>query len=91
MTDVNETTSETPHYAVYWKAWAGLLIITLAMLKLDSPTIVVLGITIKAFLILLVFMHLLREHKDIAITVGVGIFATVFVMFAVMGFDARGW
>lgn len=87
---MSEHTATAPHYGTYWKAWLVLLAITAAMLFVQSPGIVILGITLKALIILLVFMHLKNEHKDIVATVGAGIFATALVMYFLMAWDASG-
>ncbi len=80
----------TPHYGVYWKAWGVLLGITLVMLYVHSAPVIMIGIAAKALIILMWFMHLKTEHKDLVTTVVVGIFATSLVMYYLMAWDARG-
>lgn len=79
-----------PHYGVYWKAWLFLLVVTVAMLFINNPFVVIVGITVKALVILTFFMHLREEHRDISLTVAIGGFATALVMYFLMRFDALG-
>mgnify|MGYP002725865931 CR=1 FL=1 len=79
-----------PNYGTYWKAWAFLLVVTIAMFFIENPMVVIVGITVKALVILTWFMHLKEEHRDISLTVGIGVFATALVMYYLMAFDAAG-
>jgi cytochrome c oxidase subunit IV len=80
-----------PHaaYQTYWLAWVSLLVITVAMVYSGRPFLLVTGMTAKAAIIGLWFMHLRYERLDLVLCVVVGIFATALVLFLLMVPDGR--
>jgi caa(3)-type oxidase subunit IV len=59
------TGSEYRNYALYWKAWAALLAITLLMVFLHSHVgMIIVGMIAKATIIMAWFMHLKAEKLD---------------------------
>ena len=50
--------------ALYWKAWATLLAITLMMIFFTSTGMIVVGMLAKATIIMAWFMHLKYEKLD---------------------------
>ncbi len=76
------------HYKSYWTAWGILLAITLAMLAVEHPAIVLIGIVAKATIIMMWFMHLKDEFRDHATIVVTGIFGTCLIMYFLLAHDA---
>jgi hypothetical protein len=76
-------------YRNYWIAWAILLAITLLMLIVGNPLLLIVGITVKASIIALWFMHLKFERRDFLLYVLLGLFATSVVMIWLIYLDGR--
>ena len=74
-------------YRKYWIAWFVLLIITLAMIFVGSPTVLILGMTCKATIICLWFMHLRYEHIELVLSVLIGIFGTSLILYLLIAPD----
>ena len=87
---MTETTSPAGHahagspHLTYWKAWGALLVITLAMILMSNPMLIVVGMTIKAMIIVLWFMHLKQERFDFILYVLLSTFGTALVMFGLI-------
>jgi len=82
---MSETTTSSPSYARYWKAWAALLVITLLMVF--QPThwpVIVVGIGVKLAIIASVFMHLTDETVDFVILVGFSILFFALILFGLI-------
>lgn len=71
-------------YRTYWIAWLVLLGITLAMIFVGNPTVLIAGMSLKAAIICLWFMHLRYEHRDLLLTVLIGLFATAMVLYGLI-------
>lgn len=71
-------------YRHYWITWVGLLILTLVMVAISSPTLLLIGITIKASVIMWIYMHLKQEHVALVISVVFGIFVTSMILFLLL-------
>jgi hypothetical protein len=74
-------------YRKYWTAWFVLLGITVAMLFLADPAILISGISIKAAIILLWFMHLKDERPAFTVTILASIFFCALILFALIAPD----
>ncbi|MDA2937744.1 cytochrome C oxidase subunit IV family protein [Acidobacteria bacterium AH-259-A15] len=82
-------------YAVYWRIWFLLLILTAIMVFVDQVSlprlalvwILVLAMLMKASLIAGYFMHLRFEKLTLAVIVGVGILATAAALFLLIAPD----
>ncbi len=74
-------------YRIYWIAWLCLLVVTVVMLFLGNRTLLILGISFKAIVICLWFMHLRYERLDFVLYSLVGMFATAFVLFGLIAPD----
>jgi caa(3)-type oxidase subunit IV len=74
-------------YASYWIAWGVLLGITLVMLALAHPTVLLIGIALKAGIICWWFMHLKSERWDLTLTVVLGAFVTALILFGLIAPD----
>ena len=85
----------TVGYAVYWRTWFLLLILTVMMVFVDQVSlprlalvwILVLAMLMKASLIAGYFMHLRFEKLTLAVIVGVGILATAAALFLLIAPD----
>lgn len=84
MTSATETS-----YRPYWIAWGILLGLTLAMLLIGNPYLLIAGMTVKATIIVLWFMHLRHEKTDFIAYVVVSLFVTAVFMAALMFLDGR--
>ena len=58
-----------PPYALYFRAWAALLVITLVMVCTGHPAILLIGMAAKASIIAAFFMHLKYESRDFVIMI----------------------
>jgi len=76
-------------YSKYWMAWLCLLFITLAMVFIGTPAVLITGMTLKATIIALWFMHLRYERVDFALCIVFGIFATALILFLLIFPDGR--
>ncbi len=89
--------STTVDTAVYWRTWAVLLVLTSIMFFLDSlempqgpfVAIMLTAMSIKAALIAGVFMHLLKESRDLAISIVVTVIGLGLVLWVLIDVDAR--
>lgn len=86
MSDVAHTQK---HYGIYWFAWFVLLALTLLMLAVTKPAVLVAGVVVKATIILLWFMHLKFERLGLALSVVVGVAATMAMLVGLILLDAR--
>jgi hypothetical protein len=76
-------------YAVYWKAWAVLLVLTLLMaFSSGGPAVVSAIIGVKAAIIGAWFMHLRHERAALSIVLVVATLATAIILFALIAVDA---
>ena len=81
---------------VYWITWFVLLVFTVAMLWADSASIprvafvifMVAAMLTKASIIGGNFMHLRHEHRDLVLTVVVGLLVCGGVLFVLIAPDA---
>ncbi len=72
------------HYALYWKMWGVLLGLTVGMVLITNPALLLVGITVKAGIIMMVFMHLRYEHVRLLLAVMLGIFFTSLVLYGLI-------
>ena len=84
-----EQTHAAPTYGSYWIAWIILLAVTVLMVFVGSPAILLAGIAFKACVILVWFMHLRWERKDLLFMIFVGIFVTAAIMFGLLIPDGK--
>lgn len=76
------------HYALYWKAWATLLAITLLMVLLhNSKSMIIVGMLAKATIIMAWFMHLKDEKLDFILYVVLSIALLAAVLFGLIAPD----
>lgn len=89
MSDATTDTAAAPPSAIpysrYLKAWGALLVLTLIMVKIESPTIVMMGIFAKISIIMAVFMHLKDETFDFMLVI---VFSIVFFAALLFGLIA---
>jgi hypothetical protein len=83
------STATTASYRPYWIAWGILLCLTLIMLFLGSPLLLLIGMSVKAAIITLWFMHLRDERTDFIVYVVVGLFVMAAFMAALFFIDGR--
>jgi len=76
-------------YPVYWKAWGALLAITLAMVFIGHAPLLILGMSLKAFIIAWWFMHLRHEKLDFVLYALGGLFLTAAVLYGLILPDGR--
>jgi len=76
-----------PNYAVYFRIWIVLLAITLAMVFIDNRAFLVLGMSAKAILIALWYMHLKDERKDFIFYIAGSIIIFSLVLFGLIAPD----
>ena len=81
--------SSEVNYKPYWVAWGILLVITLAMITISNPTVLIIGMSLKATIIGLWFMHLRSERPDFVMWIVIGIFAVGLILFLFIVPDAR--
>jgi len=82
-------TSATPHYAVYFKIWGVLLVITLLMVFTRNPAVLLPGMAAKATLIALWFMHLKDERRDFIFYIAASIVVFSLVLFGLIAPDGK--
>ena len=75
------TTDTHGSYRPYFVAWFVLLGITVVMLFLQNPAVLIMGISLKAAIIGLWFMHLRQEHADLTAWIAVGLFGSALILF----------
>lgn len=71
-------------YRKYWIAWLLLLGITLIMVFISQPAILIAGISIKAAIIMLWFMHLKDERWLFTLTILVSIFFCALILYGLI-------
>lgn len=76
-------------YKTYWLAWLCLLFITLTMVFIGSSPVLIAGMTLKATIIGLWFMHLRYERKGFVLCITLGIFLTAALLFGLIAPDGR--
>ena len=76
-------------YKTYWYAWLCLLVVTLLMVLTLDPLVLIAGMSLKALIIALWFMHLRYEKLELVLYVLVGIFATALLLFFLIAPDGR--
>lgn len=74
-------------YRTYWLAWITLLAITLVMVFIVHPAILILGMALKATIIVLWFMHLKYERLEFALGVSLAVVATGLLLFGLISPD----
>jgi len=79
----------TPHYAIYFKIWGVLLVITLLMVFTRNPAILLPGMAAKATLIALWFMHLKDERRDFIFYIAGSIVLFSLILFALIVPDGK--
>lgn len=77
----------SPNYAVYWKAWGALLVVTLAMVFISGRVLLIAGMALKASIIAWWFMHLRSERKDFVFYVVFSIVVFSLVLFGLIAPD----
>ena len=75
-----DAVTESPYWT-YWKAWLFLLGITLVMLLQLNDAILIVGMSVKAAIIVFWFMHLKKERFDFVLYILAGIFVTALILF----------
>ena len=83
MTD-GEAARTNAGYGLYLRAWAVLLVITLAMVFIGNPIVLILGMCLKATIIAAFFMHLKYETKDFILMVALSIVLFSLVLFGLV-------
>lgn len=78
----------SPSYRGYWIAWAILLLLTVVMVSVTQPLVILAGITIKAAIISLWFMHLKQESPRLSVSVIVVTLALTLLLFGLIAIDA---
>ncbi len=81
-------------YGLFWCAWFVLLIITLAMIFIQSTGILIVGMCLKVTIILFWFMHLKFERWTLSVSVVLGLFLTtaiLVILIAKDGYLAGHW
>lgn len=71
-------------YKTYWMAWLALLALTIVMVFVKSPTMLIIGMLIKASVIAFLFMHLMFEKRDFVILVIASGFVLSLILFGLM-------
>ncbi len=82
----------TPHamgYGTYLKAWVVLLFLTILMVMIANPAFLIAGMTVKALIIALYFMHLRHERRDFTLYMLLGLFLTSLLLFGLIIPDGR--
>ena len=82
-------------YAVYWKTWGFLLVLTMVMVVMDQAdvprgllvVVLLTAMMVKAGLIAGTFMHLRQERLSLALTVVIALLATGAVLFFLIAPD----
>ena len=82
-------------YKGYWLIWIVLLTVTVTMIFIGESTIpqayqavmLLIGSSIKATLIIFIYMHLRFERFGLILIVLVGIFVTGILMFVIPAYD----
>lgn len=82
-------------YAVYWRTWGFLLVLTVVMVVLDQASlprvalvsVLLVAMMVKASLIAGTFMHLKQEQLSLALTVVIALLATGAVLFLLIAPD----
>jgi caa(3)-type oxidase subunit IV len=76
-------------YSIYWKAWAILLALTVAMAFAPlGPAWIAAAILVKAGIIGAWFMHLRYERPALSVAIVVVTLATALVLFGLIAIDA---
>lgn len=75
------------HYGVYVKAWGALLVLTILMVMFAKPAFLIFGMSVKALIICLWFMHLRYERLDFVLYVLLCMFLTALVLFGLIAPD----
>ena len=76
-----------PNYSVYLKAWLVLLVITVLMVAIGNRAVLVVGMTIKATIIALWFMHLRYERRGLVWSVVVSLVVCSLLLFGLIAAD----
>jgi len=87
MNDATATAKASASYRVYLKAWITLLVITLLMVVLATPAVLILGMCLKATIIVLWFMHLKYERGDFIFYIVASIAVFSLVLFGLIAPD----
>jgi hypothetical protein len=76
-------------YRTYWIAWFVLLGLTIVMVFLATPVVLIAGMTVKAAIIGLIFMHLRYERLLFVLYILLGIFATALILYGLIAPDGK--
>jgi len=76
-------------YRTYWLAWGFLLLLTIAMVFVQGPLVLIAGMTLKASVIALLFMHLGFEKLDLTLVIAISIVGLSLLLFGLMIPDGR--
>ncbi len=76
-----------PNYSVYFKAWLVLLAITVIMVAIGSTAFLIVGMTLKATIIALWFMHLRYEHRGLVWSVVVSLVVCSLLLYGLIAAD----
>ena len=71
-------------YRTYWIAWLILLGLTLTMIFISHPAVLIAGMSIKATIIGLWFMHLKYERPGFTAIIALAIFGTALLLFGLI-------
>jgi caa(3)-type oxidase subunit IV len=85
---MTDTHANGTSYGIYWGAWLVLLAMTVAMVSIANPAVILAGITLKAAVITMWFMHLKYERSGLALTVAVTILFLSLLLFGLISIDA---
>lgn len=78
-------TASAPNYKKIWKAWAALLVITVAMVFLPHNLwTIMIGILFKVVIIAGIFMDLKDETLDFVMIVGFNVLFFAILLYALM-------
>ena len=89
-------TKSASEYAIYWKVWGVLLLLTVTMIFVDQAAIprtalilvLIAAMLTKTVLISGWFMHLRHEHRALGLGLFVGLVVTGVVLFVLILPDA---
>jgi caa(3)-type oxidase subunit IV len=82
-------------YKGYWILWVILLMLTVTMIfigessmsQIPQATMLLIGSSLKASLIIFYYMHLRLEKRNLVLLVLIGIFLTGILMFVIPAYD----
>lgn len=83
------TATSAANYRGYWIAWLALLVITVVVVFVEVPLLLAFGMTVKAAIIVLLYMHLGGERLGLTLSVLLALFATALILWLLILPDGR--